>query len=234
MNKAVIYIRVSTSKQGHSGLGLEDQTNKCVQFCKEQGLEIIDLYCDSDVSGKIDPENRPALSKALQRAKEEGAKIVVKSLCRLSREVYHVSGLMKHQIDFVVCDHPNAPSFLLHVLAAMGQFEREQISKRTKDALSVAKERGVKLGTNNPIIQKAALEGTRRQSIETIKTYRPILMECFHNPQLTYNGKPSMNKIANWLTEKGIQTPRGKTTWSSQQVKQLFDKFEDNPFKRRS
>ena len=230
MNKAIIYIRVSTSKQGHSGLGLEDQTNKCVQFCKDQGLEILDLYCDADVSGKIAPEERPELSKALQRAKEEGAKIVVKSLCRLSREVYHVSGLMRHQIDFVVCDHPNAPSFLLHILASMGQFEREQISKRTKDALAVAKERGVKLGSDNPIIRQAI----EKQSLETINTYRPILMECFHNPQLTYRGKPSMNKIAKWLTENEIQTPRGKTTWSAQQVKQLFAKFEDNPFKRRS
>ena len=228
MKKAIIYIRVSTSKQGKSGLGLEDQTNKCLQFCQEQGLEVLDVYCDSDVSGKIDPEERPALSKALQHAKNEGARIVVKSLCRISREVYHVSGLMRHNIDFVVCDHPNAPSFLLHVLAAMGQFEREQISKRTKDALAVAKKRGVKLGSNNPVI-KAAIE---KQSLQTIKTYHPILMKCLQNEELTYRGKFSMNKTAKWLTENEVKTPRGKTTWSAQQVKQLFSKFkdEDNPF----
>ena len=74
---------------------------------------------------------------------------------------------MRHQIDFVVCDHPNAPSFLLHILASMGQFEREQISKRTKDALAVAKERGVKLGTDNPIIREGLIRHHKQRGKTT-------------------------------------------------------------------
>ena len=221
MKKSIIYLRVSTAKQGKSGLGLEDQKNKCLSFCKDRGMEVLGIYTDTDVSGKIAPDERPALSQALQRAKEENAQIVVKSLCRISREVYHVSGLMRHQVDFVVCDHPNAPSFLLHVLAAMGQFEREQISKRTKDALAVARDRGVKLGASNPKVR----EGVVAQSQRTVAKYRAIITECLHNPELTYRGKPSMNKIARWLTDRGIETPRGKKVWGHKQVSQIIAKF---------
>ncbi|MEE3019901.1 MAG: recombinase family protein [Bacteroidota bacterium] len=227
MNKAVIYVRCSTQRQAKSGLGLEDQRERCLSFCKERGVEVIGIYVDEGVSGKVEPDKRPYLSQALQVARQEGAKIVVAKLDRLSREVHCVAGLMKHQVDFVVVEHPEAPSFLLHILASMNQFEREQISKRTKDALAVAKQRGVKLGGSNPVIRNAV----KKQSIETIAKYRPILMECYNNKELTYRGKPSMTKIAKHLTEIGIETPRGKTTWSSQQIKQLFAKFEDNPFK---
>lgn len=220
MSKAIIYSRVSSKSQAKSGLGLEDQTNKCVQFCKEQGLEIIDFYCDSDVSGKIDPENRPALSQALRRAKEEGARIVVKSLCRLSREVYHVSGLMKHQIDFVVCDHPNAPSFLLHVLAAMGQFEREQISKRTKDALSVAKERGVKLGSDNPIIREGLIKHHKQRGKDTFDKLFPSVRQAFID--LEQMGKKTTNRaVATYLNEKGVSTPSGKGLWQATTVHRI-------------
>ena len=128
---------------------------------------------------------------------------------------------MRHQVDFVVCDHPDAPSFLLHILASMNQFEREQISKRTKDALAVAKARGVKLGASNPKVR----EGVVAQSQRTVAKYRAIIVACLHNPELTYRGKPSMNKIAKWLTDKGIETPRGKKVWNHKQVSQIIAKF---------
>lgn len=219
MSKAIVYIRVSTSKQGKSGLGLEDQTNKCVQFCQEQGLELLDIYCDSDVSGKIAPENRPALSKALERAREEGAKIVVKSLCRLSREVHDVSGLMRHQVDFVVVDHPNAPSFLLHILASMNQFEREQISKRTKDALSVAKERGVKLGQHNPKVREAHL----KRGKDTFMKLFPHVQQAQSDLQMQ-GLKATTRAIANLLNEREVPTPSGKGKWQSAQITRLFAK----------
>ena len=225
MKKAIIYIRVSTSKQGKSGLGLEDQTNKCLQFCQEQGLEVLDVYCDSDVSGKIAPDQRPALSQALQRAKEEGAQIVVKSLCRISREVYHVSGLMRYNIDFVVCDHPNAPSFLLHVLAAMGQFEREQISKRTKDALAVAKKRGVKLGTNNPVIREGLVNYHLQRGQSTFDKLSPHVGNAFIN--LQDSGKrPTMRAVANLLNEWEVPTPSGKGSWQATQVHRIMKRLK--------
>jgi DNA invertase Pin-like site-specific DNA recombinase len=217
MTKAIIYVRVSTAKQGRSGLGLEDQTNKCLSFCKEREMEVLDIYCDADVSGKIDPDQRPALSQALQQAKLEGAKIIVKSLCRLSREVYHVSGLMRHQVDFVVCDHPNAPSFLLHILASMNQFEREQISKRTKDALAVAKKRGVKLGTHIPSVREAHL---RRGRSTFMKLY-PHIQQA--GSDLENEGKKATTRaIANLLNEREVPTPSGKGKWQSAQITRLL------------
>lgn len=225
MTKAIIYIRTSTSKQAKSGLGLEDQTNKCLTFCEEREMQVLDIYCDSDVSGKIDPDQRPALSQALQRAKEEGAKIIIKSLCRISREVYHVSGLMRHNVDFVVCDHPDAPSFLLHILASMNQFEREQISKRTKDALAVAKERGVKLGSNNPIIRQAASKGKAKQSLATLHRCIPHIHSAMEH--LKANNRPINNsQIANVLNDSNVETPSGKGKWQSKQVARLLKKWE--------
>ena len=219
MSKAIIYIRVSTAKQGKSGLGLEDQTNKCLAFCKERGMEVLDIYCDSDVSGKIDPDQRPALSQALQRAKSEGATIIVKSLCRLSREVYHVSGLMRHNVDFIVTDHPDAPTFVLHLLASFGQLEREMISSRVKSALAVAKERGVKLGQHNPKVREAHL---RRGNNTFMKLY-PHVQQA--GSDLESQGiKPTNRAIAKLLNDREIPTPSGKGQWQSAQISRLLAK----------
>ena len=92
-------------------------------------------------------------------------------------------------------------------------------NRLTKQGLKVAKERGVKLGGANPIIRQAV----EKQSLKTIKKYKPIFEDCLKNPALTYRGKTSLNAIARYLTEQGVETPRGKLVWSSQQVKQIFN-----------
>jgi len=195
--KVISYIRVSSTRQGKSGLGMEAQMNAIYSFCKNEGMEIIGNFQDVDSGAK---DNRQGLEDALQVAKEEGATIVVAKLDRLSRDVHYISGLMKHHVPFIVAElGKDIPTFMLHVYASFAQLEREMIGKRTKEALAQAKKRGVKLGSNNPKVMK----GITAQKKKTMSYVIPHIMEA------KQNGCNSNRTIANYLNEKGIQTPRG-------------------------
>jgi DNA invertase Pin-like site-specific DNA recombinase len=151
MKQFITYTRVSTKRQGDSGLGLEAQERDIKLYLENYATvphEVIGSFCDVESGSKAD---RPELNKAIEQAKQTGATLLVAKLDRLSRSVAFIATLMEDkQLEFTVATMPSADKFQLHIYAALAQQEREFISTRTKAALAEAKARGVKLGGNRP------------------------------------------------------------------------------------
>ena len=144
--KFIGYLRVSTQKQGQSGLGIESQRKAVEDYLNGGRLELLAEYVEIE-SGKR--SDRTELAKALGHANATGATLVIAKLDRLSRNVAFISNLMESGVEFVAADMPMANRLTVHVLAAVAEHEREMISQRTTAALAAAKARGVKLGNLN-------------------------------------------------------------------------------------
>ena len=145
-SKMVAYRRVSTARQGQSGLGLEGQEVAIAQHVRASGSTVLASYLEVE-SGKR--SDRPELVKALAHARRSGATLVIAKLDRLSRNVAFLSALMESKVAFVACDNANASPLTLHILAAVAEDEVKRISERTKTALAAYKARGGVLGKNN-------------------------------------------------------------------------------------
>jgi DNA invertase Pin-like site-specific DNA recombinase len=160
VKSAVAYVKVSTSKQGRSGLGLDAQRERIGQFATAEGFTIVGEWVEVE-SGKED--DRPQLNAAITEARRRKCPIITSKLDRLSRDVHFISGLMKHRVPFIVCDlGADADPFMLHLYAALAEKERKLISERTKAALKAAKARGTILG--NP-----KLDDARRTSNKVLR-----------------------------------------------------------------
>src|SRR6478752_4752460 len=146
----VAYFRVSTGRQGKSGLGLEAQRASVINYLNGGTWELVGEFVEVE-SGKH--SDRPRLAEALQVCRKHRAKLVIAKLDRLSRNLAFIATLMESGIEFVAVDNPHANKLTVHILAAVAQHEREAISERTKDALRAARARGTKLG--NPHIAQA-------------------------------------------------------------------------------
>jgi DNA invertase Pin-like site-specific DNA recombinase len=146
MTKHINYYRVSTAKQGLSGLGLEAQKNTALEYLSRVGGELIESYTDIESGSK---NNRPELEKALRKCRLTGATLLIAKLDRLSRNRRFLMDLQDSSINFVCCDMPEANNLTVGLLACMADYERELISERTKAALEAAKARGVVLGNPN-------------------------------------------------------------------------------------
>lgn len=203
MKSAIAYIRVSTGKQGKSGLGLEAQQAAIERFAAQEGFTIGQSFTEIQ-SGKDDDHKRPQLSAALQAARKAKAPVIVAKLDRLSRDVHFISGLMKHKVAFIVADlGADTDPFMLHIYAALAEKERRMISLRTKDALASAKARGKQLGGLRDYgreLQQAA--------IERAKAIAPILVEL---------SGLSARAAAAELNARQVATPTGKP-WSAMTV----------------
>ena len=179
MKQFVVYTRVSTKRQGDSGLGLEAQERDIAIFFEsyaEQPYEVLERFCDVESGLKAD---RPQLTAAIALAKRTGATLLVARLDRLSRSVAFIATLMEDKkLDFRVATMPTACKFNLHIYAALAEQEREFISKRTKAALQAAKARGVKLGGARPEAEarhaavKATADGNAVRVSKAIKSHR--------------------------------------------------------------
>src|ERR1700677_1523334 len=145
--RVVSYIRVSTEKQGASGLGLEAQQTYVTSYCDRTGSTLLREFCEIESGRKND---RPELAKAITFAKRSKATLVIAKLDRLARNVAFVANLMETNVAFESCDLPGANNMTVHVMAAVAENEAKAISQRTKDALAAAKARGVKLGAHHP------------------------------------------------------------------------------------
>ena len=142
--KFVSYLRVSTKRQGESGLGLEAQRNAVTAFLNGGRWKLVEEHVEVE-SGKHD-HNRPALHKALEACKVYGATLVIAKLDRLSRDAHFLLGLQKAGVKFVAADMPEANEMVVGMMALVAQAERRMISERTKAALQAAKARGKRLG----------------------------------------------------------------------------------------
>lgn len=155
MPKAVTsYIRVSTARQGRSGLGLEAQREAIARFCKTEGYSLDAEFIEIESGKGSDAlERRPKLAAAIKAAKKIKGPVVVAKLDRLSRDVNFISGLMTHKVPFITVElGADTDPFLLHLFAALAERERRVIGERTRLALAAAKARGVKLGGRKSVV----------------------------------------------------------------------------------
>lgn len=208
----ISYVRVSTDKQGKSGLGLEAQQEAITAFVRGDD-NIIATFVEVESGRK---SARPQLSAALDKCRQTGATLLIAKLDRLARDVAFISGLMKSDVRFLACDMPTADPFRLHLEAAIAEEEARKISSRTKAALAAAKARGVRLGgfrgrspSNEDRARSAAARAaTARQRANTL---RPILDE------LRAAGATTLRALAQGLNSRSIPAPRGGK-WNPVQV----------------
>ncbi len=210
---AIAYIRVSTARQGRSGLGLEAQRKTIIDFCEREGLTVAGEYVEVETGKGADAlDRRPQLASALAAAKKVRCSIVVAKLDRLSRDVAFIAGLMASRVPFIAAElGADAGPFMLHLYAALAEKERRMISARTKDALRAAKARGVKLGRYGAehlsVMNKAA-------ALERARSLAPLLAG------MKVRGLSS-RAIALELTTQSIATPAGGK-WHPQTVQRAL------------
>jgi len=209
MTRYVAYYRVSTEKQGKSGLGLAAQRTLIERFLSD-GDEVIAEFVEVQ-SGKDD--ERVELWKGIAHAKKHDAKILIAKLDRFSRKVSFIAGIMEQGIGLVVAEMPHATDFQLHIFAALAQEERRLISERTRNALAEAKKRGVELGKNGKVL---AIKH-RDEAVKWAEELRPILMPML-DEGLSYN------EIARRLNDKGVATVKGGRFFP-QQVKNIVQRL---------
>ncbi|MDP9414759.1 MAG: recombinase family protein [Pseudomonadota bacterium] len=215
MTRYIAYYRVSTSGQGRSGLGLEAQRQSVHAFI---GAPPHQEFTEIESGKKSD---RPELKKALELAELTGSTLVVTKLDRLSRDVEFLSWLQKAPIKIIFADMPFADSFMIGIMAQVAQWEREQISKRTKAALKVAKERGKQVGGdrgNLAAIADAAarISAEKRAAVAQARAVKVLS----HIRQARAEGFRSYKAIAAYLNRRGIRTSRG-SDWRAASVHRL-------------
>jgi len=214
--KAVAYYRVSTSRQGESGLGLESQVKICNHYAKETGFKIVNSFTEIE-SGK--KNNRVKLNAALEECSKNGYKLIIAKLDRLSRNAAFTMQLHDSGVDFVACDLPEANTLTIGLVAVMAQYERELISNRTKLALGVLKARGVKLGNPENLTKEAQLKGSHIQRDNAVEHYKKI---AGYLKLLQENGL-SLRKIAAKVNSEGHRTVRN-TPFTAATVKRIIDR----------
>jgi len=217
--RAVAYYRVSTKKQGDSGLGLEAQEAAVAAWIASTGSKLLaPPYVEIESGRKSD---RPKLLEAIAHAKRAKATLVIAKLDRLSRNVAFLANLMESGVDFIACDNPHADKFQIHILVALAQKEAELISERTRAALAAAKARGTKLGTNN-LTRAGTLRGAAAGSaaIQLAKesAYRELgpMIRRFRDEGC------SLRTIAQRLNDAGEVT-RGGCAWNAAQVRRVLE-----------
>ncbi|MDA9539196.1 resolvase [Bradyrhizobium sp. CCBAU 21362] len=211
MKTAIAYIRVSTQKQGRSGLGLEAQQATVARFAAAEGYKIVETFVEVETGKGGDAlETRPQLAAAIARATKAKGTVIVAKLDRLTRDVHFGSGLMARKIAFKVAEMPHADNFQLHLFLALAEQEREMISNRTKAALAACKARGVKLGAPNAGQNKAQAAAAFAESLREV--IEPVMCQ-------------SSRQIAAHLNARGIATAEG-SSWQSAQVIRLIARLQ--------
>jgi len=217
--KFVAYYRVSTAKQGISGLGLEAQQDAVRRYLDGGRWQMVAEFTEIE-SGKRN--DRPKLAEALALCRVYGATLVIAKLDRLARNVAFVSGLMDSDVEFIAVDFPQANRLTVHILAAVAEHEALMISARTKAGLAVAKARGTRLGNPTPKIACRASEGAKASILARRKTAvarSANLLPVIRGIQ--ESGAVSLRQIAAELNQRGIPTARGGQ-WSGVQVQRVI------------
>lgn len=198
----IAYYRVSTERQGRSGLGLEAQQRAVADFLRNGDHQLVESFTEVESGRRCD---RPQLALAKAACRKHRATLVIAKLDRLARSVAFVSGLMEGGIDFVAADMPQADRFMLHVYAAMAEEEARKIRARTREALASAKARGVALGNRRNLDQARTESLKQRQAQASLfaRNTLPLIR------QIQATGVTSWTGIAEILNRRGISAPRG-------------------------
>jgi len=220
--KFISYLRVSTARQGASGLGLEAQREAVSRYLNGGKWQLVQEVVEVE-SGKRN--DRPAIAEALRLCRLHKATLVIAKLNRLARNVHFISSLMESGVDFIACDFPEANRLTVHILAAVAEHEAAMISARTKAALQAAKARGVALGGQRGNLERMramAAKGTRVSASVRQKSAskrRSDLLPVIQD--LRASGSASLRQIAKGLNDAGLTTSRGGS-WSAVQVKRIL------------
>jgi DNA invertase Pin-like site-specific DNA recombinase len=223
---AVAYFRVSTKRQGRSGLGLEAQREAVERFARDQGYTLLSAFTEVETGKGSDAlEARPQLAAAIRDAKLRNCPVLVAKLDRLSRDVHFISGLMRTRVPFVVTElGPDADPFMLHIYAALAEKEAKVISERTKHALAAAKARGTKLGNPNGA---AHLKGLGNgHAVDALKAGAKERAAGLSGiiASIKAEGITSANGIASALNDRHIATPRGGK-WTARSVINVLERL---------
>ena len=222
----ISYLRVSTAKQGLSGLGLEAQRAAVGHFTAAGGHTLVAEFLEVESGRKAD---RPQLAAALTSCRLHRATLVIAKLDRLARNVAFIANLMDGGVEFVACDMPHANRLTLHLLAAIAEHEREMISQRTKTALQAAKARGVRLG--NPNGAAALLDGCRLAAERSAGVRRATAVQhaAAVRPIALGLAKEGWNyrEIARELNRRGVPSPSGNG-WYEEQVRRTLRRLENS------
>ena len=231
----IAYYRVSTDKQGIKGLGIKAQTTAVKNFLKDKWPP---SHSFKEIeSGK--KAHRPELYKALDLCVQTNGTLIVAKLDRLSRDLHFITSLEKAKIDFVCCDMPHADKFTINMFGIMAQWERDQISKRTKAALKELKQKGKKLGWHNPKVRrgvKAYWKAHRKPpappKVKKLKIVKPKISRAdlfakSMKPSLTLLIEQglTLEQIAKKLTAMKVKTRQGHSTWGCTQVARLRERL---------
>lgn len=213
----VTYYRVSTQRQGASGLGIEAQRHTVAQYLAGGTRTTVGEFVEIETGkGSNALEKRPQLRLALEMCRKTGAALLIAKLDRLARNVHFVSGLIETGVDFIAADMPNANKVMIQMHAVMSEWERDQISERTKAALAAAKARGVVLGATGPANLKTCNDLRQQKALEFRQRLRPVL-----------NGMVSQGLTRRAMVERlnalGIKAPMGGA-WSLGQVQRQVKK----------
>lgn len=218
ITRFVSYLRVSTLQQGRSGLGLEAQRAAVAAHLKNCKGELLQEFVETETGKGCNAlERRPQLRAALAFCKKTGATLLIAKLDRLARNVHFISGLLETGVDFLAADMPAASKTMIQMFSVLAEWERDQISARTKAALAAAKARGVELGVSGP----ANLRRNVEERQQAAKTFAEKLMPVLSGLQAA--GLSQSQQVAR-LNEIGITAPRGGR-WSRTQLQRTLKRL---------
>ncbi|MGC3963421.1 MAG: recombinase family protein [Rhodocyclaceae bacterium] len=213
--KFVAYYRVSTQKQGASGLGLEAQRAAVVAHLNGGSWELVAEFQEVETGKGGDAlAKRPQLRAALEACRKSGATLIIAKLDRLARNVHFVSGLMESRVKFVACDMPEANELTIHIMAAFAEHEAKRISQRTKDALAVVRARGVALGTAGRKNLRPNVEERQRAADSFADKLHPVF-DGMRMRGLTQRA------MVEELNQVGVPAPKGGQ-WRLSQVQRVL------------
>lgn len=218
--KYVAYYRVSTAKQGRSGLGLEAQKEAVQRYLNGGRWRMMGEFTEVE-SGKR--KDRPALADALALCRLYDATLIIAKLDRLARNVLFTATLMESGVKFTAGDFPDANNLTIHILAAVAEHEAAMISARTKAALAAAKARGKVLGCGNDRIAKHATRGARASALRRAAQagkrnadLQPVIA------RIRASGATSLREIAGRLNAQEVPTPRSGVKWHANSVRRVL------------
>ena len=223
--KFVAYYRVSTQRQGQSGLGLEAQQETVRQHLNGGDWELVGEFTEIE-SGRKVMRDRPELQKAIEVCQAEGATLVEAKVDRITRNLGFLTRILDSNVDIIFCDIPQMSNpaqnkFILQLMANVAEYESNIIGARTKDALAAAKARGVKLGTRDPKkISKLASKERIAKADQFALEVGPIIEE------LQKYGCVTLQQIAKGLMARGQKTARKNTEWHPSNVKNVITRYE--------
>jgi DNA invertase Pin-like site-specific DNA recombinase len=221
--KFIAYYRVSTARQGRSGLGLEAQREAVRHYLDGGRWKLVDEIVEVE-SGKRD--DRPQLARALDLCRAWRATLIIAKLDRLARNVEFTARLMNSGVDFVAVDFPQANRLTIHILAAMAEHEREMISARTKAALRAAKARGVRLGGDRGgLSRRSRTKGNQHsakvrheRADQSARSLMPVI------ERLRSEGVTTAQGLARALNEEGVPTVSERGRWQAVSVLRVLDR----------